>query len=115
MRRIPIIKLIIIPRPKVFRIPIRDLLIGQPITNAGIQLIQRLPLQPVILLRQMLSSCNRAAKCRSPYGKWSVVANGVADHLGELARVGLPVFGEHRVAADLAGEVEFGFAVLERY
>lgn len=62
----------------------------------------------------MLRSCDGAAKCRCPHCEWSVIADGVPDHLGELACVCLPVPREHGVAADLAGEVEFGFAVLWR-
>lgn len=109
---IPIIELIVIPGFKVLRILIRNLLIRQPITNTRIQLIQRLPLQTMILLGQMLRSCDGATERRSPYSQRSVVADGVPDHLWELACVGLSVFREHGVAADLACEVEFGFAVL---
>lgn len=66
----------------------------------------------MILLRQMLRSCDSSAKCRCPHCEWAVIADRVADHLWELACVCLTVLGEHCVAADLAGEIEFGFAML---
>lgn len=48
-----------------------------------------------------------------PDGELTVVTDGGSDEVGERAGVEFPAFRYVGVAADFAGEVKFGFAMLD--
>lgn len=48
-----------------------------------------------------------------PDRKLAVIANGGSDKFGQRTGIEFATLGDVGIAADLAGEIEFGFAVLE--
>lgn len=112
---VPIIILVIISGPKILRVAIRNLLIRKPITDPRVELIEGLPLEFIVAFRgggEEAGGLDGAFEGGGPDCELAVVADGAGDEVGEGAGVEFAALGDVGVAADFAGEVEFGFAVL---
>lgn len=70
---IAIVVLVVVTRDKILGIPVFDFLVGQAIADTRVELVQRLPLQLVVMLRQPAGSGDGAFQCRGPYGERAVI------------------------------------------
>jgi hypothetical protein len=86
-----------------------DFGVGQAVADARIELVERFPGQ--LLVWKMLGCLSGAFEGRGPDGQREV-AGGCVNEFREFLGVALASRGEVCIAADFAGEVVEGFAVL---
>lgn len=115
---VAIIVLIVVSRFEIFRVLVRNLLVREAVADARVQFVQGFPFELVVAFWRCSEESGRlicAFEGGGPDCKLAVVTDGGSDEVGERTGVEFAAFGDIGVAADLAGEVEFGFAMLDEY
>lgn len=112
---VAVVVLVLVAGLEVLGVLLGDLLVGQAIADAGVQLVECLPLQ---LLEsgfgfQVAGGLDGAAESRGPDDDLGVLGDaGLAHQLGESTCVGLTTLRDVGVTANAASQVVFGLTVL---
>jgi len=106
---VAVVVFILVTGLEVRGIALFDFGVGQPVADPGVEFIQCFPGE--LLVREIAGRLGRAFERRRPDGEGEV-ACGFLDQGGQDVGVLLSSGGEVGVAADFAGEVVQGFAVL---
>ena len=113
---VAIIVFIVISRFEIFGVLVRNLLVRETVADARVQFVQGFPFELVVAFWGCVekSSCLYCAfKGGGPDCKLAVVTDGGCDKVGKRTGVEFTAIRNISVAADLAGKIEFGFAVLD--
>lgn len=113
---IAVVVLVVVARLEVLRVDVRDLLVREAVAEARVELVQGLPFELVVAIWGRGEEAGRldgALEGRGPDGELAVVADGGGDEFGERLGVEFAAFGDVGVAANFAGEVVLGFAMLK--
>lgn len=108
--QIAVVVLVVVARFEIGGVLRFNLGVGEAVADARVELVEGFPRE--LFEGQEAGGLRRAFERRGPDGELQV-AGGFFDEVWEFARVELAAFGDVGVAADLAAEVEHGFAVLE--
>ena len=113
--QVTVIVLVVVARFKIFRVPVRNLLIGQAVAQTRVQFVQGFPFKFVIAFGRRgeePSGLDRAFQGGGPNCELAVVTDGGSDKVGKCTSVQFAAFGNVGVSANFASQIEFGFAML---
>lgn len=113
---VAVIVFVVVSGFEVFGVLVGDLLVGEAVACARVEFVEGFPFELVVAFGGGGEEAGRlvgAFEGGGPDRELAVVTDGGSDEVGERAGVEFPAFGDVGVAADFAGEVEFGFAMLD--
>lgn len=112
---VAVVVLVVVAGAEIFRVTVRDFLIGEAVADARVELVEGFPFEFGVAggrSGEEARGLDGAFEGGGPDCELAVVADGAGDEFGEGFGVEFASFGDVGVAADLTVEVEFGFAVL---
>lgn len=112
---VAVVVLVVVAGAEVFGELVLDLLVGEAVADAGVELVERFPLEFVVALGRFGEEAGRlngAFEGRGPDGQFAAFRGGLRHQVREGAGVGFAALGDVGIAADFAVEVEFRFSVL---
>lgn len=113
---VAIVVFIVVSRLEVFRVVVRNLLVREAIADARVQLIEGFPFELVVAFWGCGEESSRlvgAFEGGGPDCKLAAVTDGGSDEVGQRTGVELATFRDVGVSPNLAGQVEFGFSMLD--
>jgi hypothetical protein len=112
---VAVVVLVVVAGAEVFGELVLDLLVGEAVADAGVELVERFPFQLVVALGRFgeeAGGLDGAFEGRGPDGEFAAFGGGLRHQVWEGAGVGFAALGDVGVAADFAVEVESRFSVL---
>ena len=113
---VAVVVFVVVSRFEVFGVLVRDLLVREAVAGARVEFVEGFPFELVVAFGGGGEEAGRlvgAFEGGCPDCELAVVTNGGSDEVRERAGVEFPALRYVGVAADLAAEVEFGFAMLD--
>jgi hypothetical protein len=109
---VAVVVLVLVTGLEVLWVAVLDLLVCHAVAEAGVQLVQRLPLELVVVLGQEARCGDCALESGRPDCQRAVIANGRADHVRKLARILLASVREGCITTNASVQVQHRLTML---
>ena len=115
---VAIVVFVVVSRFEIFRVSVRNLLVGKAVADAGVQFVQGFPFELVVSFggsREESSRLVGAFEGGGPNCKLAVVTDGGFDKLGQRTGIEFAAWGNVGVTAYSASDVVIGLAMLDEF